>query len=566
LKIIKDPLYGYIEIESEFVSDVIDTANFQRLRNVRQTSYAPLYPSAEHSRFGHSLGVYYLGKMAVETLEEDFCRQYDETISNAALYEEVRKVFLLACLLHDIGHAPFSHTGEYFYDKSSGSELLGRLKSVLDERGFSIDVEGISLPANHDFMSAIIGLRIFGELIPCNLRDFFARCITGYKYRGRMDNGKACDNEAPWGNEPILNCFIELLHSSTIDVDRLDYLIRDAYISGYQGVSIDYIRLLRGLCLHNDESGNIRVAFNRFSLSILENVIYAHDAERKWIQSHPIVLYGQFMVKSVIAKVDSYYLRKTGGELFCEAHLLEARYDDELERNPLDISFLSDDDILFIAKNFLGGKDYYEYIARNQWRHPIWKSEAEWRFLLEKNPLKKNAILKALNDLSNQLSISHGAIDDSFIDYCDTQLKMLCDGDLRDSEEEYKKQVSINIRTIERRKKWAMLFKALCEKKGIPFSIIVLSNKIFQTGFSEDNFRDIQVRMDVTKPTVALEKISTILSESEQNRREHDKGRKRENEENLYYIFYDRRSKDNIKQFEIISGKEFFEFVENNDV
>lgn len=74
MKRFKDPIYGYIEIEDELITKIIDTAAFQRLRDVVQTSYAPLYSSAVHNRFVHSLGVYYLGRMVAEV----FLNSYEE--------------------------------------------------------------------------------------------------------------------------------------------------------------------------------------------------------------------------------------------------------------------------------------------------------------------------------------------------------------------------------------------------------------------------------------------------------------------------------------------------------
>ena len=64
----RDPIYGYIEIEESVVHNIVDTATFQRLRNIRQTSYGPLYPSALHNRFVHSLGVYHLGCLAFDAV------------------------------------------------------------------------------------------------------------------------------------------------------------------------------------------------------------------------------------------------------------------------------------------------------------------------------------------------------------------------------------------------------------------------------------------------------------------------------------------------------------------
>ena len=69
----RDPVYGYIEIDDEIVHNIIDTAVFQRLRQIRQTSYEPLYPSSLHNRFVHSLGVYHLGKKAITAFYHSLC-------------------------------------------------------------------------------------------------------------------------------------------------------------------------------------------------------------------------------------------------------------------------------------------------------------------------------------------------------------------------------------------------------------------------------------------------------------------------------------------------------------
>ena len=118
-KRLKDPIYGYINIPLEYIYNIIDTANFQRLRRIVQTSYSPLYPSAVHNRFVHSIGVYHLGCMAMESLKPEINRVFGHVDS----LEEWISTFKLACLLHDVGHAPFSHTG-------------GCIKMDMDEKKF----------------------------------------------------------------------------------------------------------------------------------------------------------------------------------------------------------------------------------------------------------------------------------------------------------------------------------------------------------------------------------------------------------------------------------------------
>lgn len=72
----KDPIYGYVEIPIEYVNEIIDMAEFQRLRRVVQTSYAPLYSSAVHNRFVHSIGVFHLGKLASKQVEGEIIKKF----------------------------------------------------------------------------------------------------------------------------------------------------------------------------------------------------------------------------------------------------------------------------------------------------------------------------------------------------------------------------------------------------------------------------------------------------------------------------------------------------------
>ena len=111
MKKIKDPIYGYVSVDINYMKNIIDTPVFQRLRRVMQTSYSPLYSSALHNRFVHSLGVYHLGTIVSESLRESL----EEMSIESSQIDKLIHVYLLACLLHDVGHAPFSHTGELFY-------------------------------------------------------------------------------------------------------------------------------------------------------------------------------------------------------------------------------------------------------------------------------------------------------------------------------------------------------------------------------------------------------------------------------------------------------------------
>ena len=138
-KSIKDAIHGYIELEEPFWR-IVDTAEFQRLKWVEQTSYRVLYPSARHDRFIHSIGVYHLGQKAIK----GFISNSKE--SDIEIINKNKNSFLLACILHDVGHAPFSHTCEDLYNYqqkvsniNSGinQELLGHLKEKLEDEVYS---------------------------------------------------------------------------------------------------------------------------------------------------------------------------------------------------------------------------------------------------------------------------------------------------------------------------------------------------------------------------------------------------------------------------------------------
>ena len=103
-KAIRDPVWGYIHLPQPVLS-LVDTEDFQRLRNISQLGFVHLvYPGARHSRFEHSLGVYHLAKQfLIRLLKSDPGPQLED--------EDIR-VFLAATLRHDIGHYPFSHTLE----------------------------------------------------------------------------------------------------------------------------------------------------------------------------------------------------------------------------------------------------------------------------------------------------------------------------------------------------------------------------------------------------------------------------------------------------------------------
>lgn len=369
----KDPIYGYIKIPSDKVKKIIDTNVFQRLRRITQTSYSPLYPSAVHNRFVHSIGVYYLGVIACESLLKSIKEEECKDIS----LDRLREVFLLSCLLHDVGHAPFSHTGEMFYldDSQNGTlryqTLYSELERCVNTESFrkEIPTEESKSAAPHEVMSAIIGLSDFSDCFENEReKEFFARCITGYKYLDDYDE------------KSLYNCFISVLNSNVIDVDRLDYLIRDAYFTGFETTHIDYMRLLNSIVIvKEDRDGRIRcrVGYNKTAVSIIENVVYAHDAEKKWIQTHPIVLYDMYIIQHILNM-----LNRDGSQQGVKLFSRQALSPNGIEFKNSKISLLCDDDIVYLLKLNTSDGLFSEFFSRDKRRHPVWKSESEYKAYL----------------------------------------------------------------------------------------------------------------------------------------------------------------------------------------
>ena len=379
-KKLKDPIYGYICIQTDVVNKIIDSAPFQRLRRITQTSYAPLYSSAVHNRFVHSIGVYNLGIIAGSTLVREIKKKKEKIptlqIENATI-DRLGEIFLLSCLLHDVGHAPFSHTGEDFYLEANREygEIHELLKEAVDDEGFTNDIplDKSKAAAPHEIMSAVVGLKEYCTFFQDNEeRSFFARCITGYKYSGETTLNS------------IKNCFIQLLNSKIIDVDKLDYLIRDAYITGYNTVTIDYHRLLSAITVvlsestvsDNSDSEYFELAYYKSAISVIENVVYAHDSERKWIQNHPIILYESYILQHIM-KMLADKLEIDNKKLFSIESL--SVNGQELNNGKV-VRLLSDDDVIVLMKQYYTESTLInEYFDRRVRRHPIWKSESEYK-------------------------------------------------------------------------------------------------------------------------------------------------------------------------------------------
>lgn len=528
-KSLKDPIYGYIGIEESIMYSVVDTPTFQRLRNIVQTSYAPLYSAAVHNRFIHSLGVYHLGQIAYRAVERSIHENREiDSIKDLDRYGEL---FRLACLLHDVGHAPFSHTGEEYYlnlqEKGSKrySELHNMLIEAVGNGQFKTDVKGIEMrfePAKpHEIMSAIVALRQFPKLFKNSKeRSFFARCITGYCYT------KLTQNQDIW------NCLIQLLNADVIDVDKLDYLIRDAYITGFDTVKIDYVRLLGALCLWRDEDEGVwKLVFHKSALSVIQNVVFAHDAERHWIQNHPVVQYEGYILNHAIEQVNCQFLA-ADHRLFSYETLTEEG--NQLDEN-IHISLLADDDLVYLMKNVCSDETTKEYFNRQNRRHPIWKSEAEYKSLFYQRSGEDsyitNFIEKEIDNLSQYVLNITGkdTIDESTIKACKKQIEEL-DQKVKEVKKNKKNEFNKLLKEAKKHLKVLECMHDIMLKSGVEFDLLILRANQFNSGFLKEEFAHIPILFPDRNCTNDFGKIVNIMNAEKTEKSE------------FFYIFYRRKA------------------------
>lgn len=516
----KDPIYGYVRIDKDILNNIIDTACFQRLRHIRQTSYAPLYSAALHNRFIHSIGVYHLGKISFFSLKKSAFEFYPEEADKLD-WNKIEKLFTLACLLHDVGHAPFSHSGEEFYlyaTTSNEQQLYIDLRECVGDTLFSNDMsyyhEKKKPAAPHEIMSVIVALKTFPLYFSDEKeKSLFARCITGYQYKDINNFSSAIENS-----------LISLLNSSIIDVDKLDYLIRDSYVTGYDSISIDYERLLTSVSIRFIDS-KYELVYNKGALSVLENVIYAHDSERKWIQNHPIVLYEHFLVQYAIRSTGKYFLGSTKEKLFCEKSLSE---DGKVFENDQKISLLCDDDIIYLIKNVCGNELTKEYFSRNLRRHPIWKSEAEYKTMFIQ-PLGEEALDKLEKQFGRlekflKEELHYPIVNEEALKKCEKVIDRIKNTTgLNAMDKKVQLESYINIH------KWIKCLKDFSEESKIPFDYVVIGASHFKSGFQKEELINTKIDFPNLNKQNKLEKVVNLLDAHSQR-------------DKFFYLYYRREN------------------------
>ena len=231
-KVLKDPVHSYIHIHYEVIWNCLDSKEFQRLRRIRQLGGDfQVYPTAEHSRFSHSLGVYEIVRRMV-TEVKSLCVELTE-------YEKV--CVMLAGLLHDVGHGPFSHAFEHItnhsHEEYTAKIILGNTE-----------------------LNAI--LRAVSEKLPQDI-------VSIIQHTHEND---------------ILNQIV----SGQLDADRMDYLLRDSYFTATSYGQFDLERILRTMRVRKTNEGRKVIVVKYTGIHSVEDYIMARYQMYWQVYYHPV--------------------------------------------------------------------------------------------------------------------------------------------------------------------------------------------------------------------------------------------------------------------------------------
>ncbi|MGD8506162.1 MAG: HD domain-containing protein [Candidatus Bathyarchaeota archaeon] len=241
---IKDPVFGYVYI-TEAEKEIIDSFPVQRLRRLRQLAGSEyVYPGANHTRFEHSVGVMYLAGLLAEN-------PYLSSYFSEEDYQTIR----IAALLHDVGHGPFSHIFEHLLDKF--------------------------LEKTHEDLNVWIVQK-------SELKDTLGK--LGY------DPNMIAKLSVGWLHKPE-KAFMDQIIRSAVDVDKLDFVVRDTFHTGAQYGYVDIFRLIHMIDVLDEN-----LAVDLGALSALESFIIARIESFKSIYFHRVGRAAQLMLATAMEK------------------------------------------------------------------------------------------------------------------------------------------------------------------------------------------------------------------------------------------------------------------------
>ncbi len=283
-KVVRDPIHGDISVNGCLL-ELLSTPEVQRLHSIKQLGFAHLvFPGAHHTRFEHSLGACAIATRIAEILE---------------LPDDERDILTCASLLHDVGHGPFSHT----------------LESILLER-FQVDHVDLT-------EQLILGaFTIFDDA-----EESFIHAATMHQILEHYDADIKEIVHIIKG-EPSKRSYLGQLLNSTIDVDQLDYLMRDAYYTGVSYGLIDIQRLLQTTMVHRG-----KLVIMRKGVSVVENILMARALMYSAVYFHKTVRIAELMLLKALEAIPDAepfeFFRMTDAEIIAKLRTM-GRFQQEI--------------------------------------------------------------------------------------------------------------------------------------------------------------------------------------------------------------------------------------------
>lgn len=263
----RDPIHGFIEI-SELENKIVSSPPFQRLRNIKQLAMTYLvFHGAEHTRFGHSLGVMFLVTKAFNSAVEK--GEYEFSEAKKDWYTQILR---LIALTHDLGHAPFSHASENVFPE--GMEHEGFTEKIVKETCIANYIREIGKTYQEKYGEEF---NITPELI-CNI------------YMGRD----------PGENSEFT--FLKSFMDSELDCDKMDYLLRDSMFCGVNYGRYDVDRLISSLTMYIQD-GCPRLAIDEGGVQVFEEFVLARYFMFIQVYFHRTRRYFDIMLHRALKKI-----------------------------------------------------------------------------------------------------------------------------------------------------------------------------------------------------------------------------------------------------------------------
>ena len=256
--------------------------------------------------------------------------------------DTIFKSYLVACLLHDIAHAPFSHTFERYY--GAKGDLFNQLNSEL-ERSLDNELDNNENPNYHEYASAILVCKeykkVIREVIGADLELVCRMIIGGYYNREKKEH-------------ELHNCFISLLHGDVVDADRIDYACRDVWASGYSTSSIDVERIVAAIHIKREpHSSELCVCFDCNALTEICNMLDVRQFQNRYVINHHSVQYEQALMVRAAERAAFNRYPEADNETLALQKIINI---DECQR-----SRIADEDLLKLMKDDVGNTFYQEY-------------------------------------------------------------------------------------------------------------------------------------------------------------------------------------------------------------